>query len=175
MSTYLIPKAGHVGSLRWRFWVNSVAASPFVHTGLRKRIYRRLGLNVSPEAYDIGVGCYFHSSEIAIGNRTLINDFCYFENVGQIVIGNDVALGMQTAIVTSTHELGASSRRNAKWFVQPVTIEDGCWIGARALILGGVTVGHGTVIGAGAVVISDCEPNCVYGGVPAKCTRTLDE
>lgn len=165
---------GHVGSRSWSLWANHIAASAVVSQATRKRIYRRLGLGISTEAYDIGSGCYFHSSQISIGARTFINDFCYFENVAPVEIGDDVAIGMQTAIVTSTHELGDAHRRSGGWGVVPVTIEDGCWIGARALILAGVTIARGTVIAAGAVVASDCEANSVYAGVPARQVRELD-
>lgn len=168
-------RARHVGSRRWHLCVNQVAASRIVSHTTRKRIYRRLGLGISPEAYDIGAGCYFHSSEISIGARTFINDFCYFENVAPILIGQDVAIGMLTAIVTSSHELGGTSRRSGDWGVKPVTIGDGCWVGVRALILPGVTIGPGTVIAAGSVVTSDCEPQRLYAGVPARSIRHLDD
>ena len=173
--TQLVPRSGHAGSRPWHFWVNHLAASRFVGHTTRKRVYRRLGLNISLDSYDIGAGCFFHSSEVSIGARTFINDFCYFEAIAPILIGDDVSIGMQTAIVTSTHELGSPGHRGGQWGVLPVTIEDGCWIGARALILPGVTVGTGAVIGAGAVVTSDCEPNQLYGGVPARPVRKLDE
>ena len=53
----------------------------------------------------------------------------------------------------------------------PVRIGSDCWVGARATLLPGVTVGHGAVIAAGAVVASDVEPYMVVGGVPAKVIR----
>src|SRR5438445_8204840 len=113
-----MPGVEHVGSRRWAFLANTVAASRLVGHDTRKRLYRRLGLTISPQAYDIGAGCYFHSSEIRIGARTFINDFCYFENVAPIAIGDDVAIGMQTAVVTSTHELRAGmAPRSGKWTV----------------------------------------------------------
>jgi maltose O-acetyltransferase len=170
-----LPRSGHVGARWWAFWVNQVAASPYVSHRTRKRIYRRLGLEISPAAYDIGFGCYFHSSEVSIGARTFINDFCYFENIAPVVIGAGVMIGMQTAILTSTHELGGPESRGGQWGVKPVTIDDGCWIGARALVLPGVRIGRGAVVAAGAVVTSDCEPNRLYGGVPARVVRDLDE
>jgi acetyltransferase-like isoleucine patch superfamily enzyme len=54
---------------------------------------------------------------------------------------------------------------------QPVTIGADVWIGARAIILGGVTIGHGVVIAAGAVVNKDVPPYAIVGGVPAKIIR----
>jgi maltose O-acetyltransferase len=110
-----------------------------------------------------------------IGERTIINDFCYFENVARVTLGRGVGIGAQVSIITSNHDIGPSTQRNGRWYHLPVNIEDGCWIGARALILPGVTVGRGSIVAAGAVVTSDCEPNCIYGGVPARILRRLDD
>ncbi|MFA5844983.1 MAG: acyltransferase [Coriobacteriia bacterium] len=55
----------------------------------------------------------------------------------------------------------------------PVTIGRDVWIGTRAMVLKGVTIGDGAVIAAGAVVTADVEPNTVVAGVPAKVVRTL--
>lgn len=48
-----------------------------------------------------------------------------------------------------------------------VVIEEGCWIGTRAIILKGVRVGKGSVIGAGAIVTKDVPPYSIYVGVPS--------
>ena len=165
----------YVASRRWSFWVNTVAASPYVSQSVRKWIYRRLGLEISPESWNIGKGIYFHSSSISIADNAILNDFVYFENVAQVTIGRAAGIGAQAAIITSTHDIGPSEQRFGDWHYLPVTIEDGCWIGARAVILPGVTVGRGCIVAAGAVVSSDCEPNCLYGGVPARMLRRLDD
>lgn len=52
-------------------------------------------------------------------------------------------------------------------------IENGCWIGANVTVLPGVTIKSGTIVAAGAVVVRDCEGNCIYGGVPAKKIKNL--
>jgi maltose O-acetyltransferase len=175
MRSPLLPRTHYVASRRWSFWVNTVAASPYVSQSARKSIYRRLGLTISPESWNIGSRCYFHSSDMVIGERTIINDFCYFENVARITLGDGVGIGALSAIITSNHDIGPSAQRNGRWFYEPVTIEDGCWIGARSLIFPGVTVGRGVIVAAGAVVTRDCEPDSVYGGVPAKLIRRLEE
>jgi acetyltransferase-like isoleucine patch superfamily enzyme len=56
-----------------------------------------------------------------------------------------------------------------------VRIEDECWIGARAVILDGVTVGQRSVVAAGAVVTQDVPPHSLVAGVPARVTRDLRE
>ena len=57
---------------------------------------------------------------------------------------------------------------------KPVHIGDGSWIGANCTILPGITIGKGCVVAAGAVVVKDCEDNCMYGGNPAKLIRQLE-
>ena len=170
----LFPRGTYVASRRWAFWVNGLAASPYVRPAMRKRIYRRLGLRISPEAWEIGARCYFHSSDVSIGPRTIINDLCYFENVGTLTIGSGVGISVGVTVLTSMHEIGPSSQRNGEWSYRPVRIEDGAWIGARALIYPGVTIGRGAIVAPGAVVTRDCEPDHLYGGVPAKVIRRLD-
>ena len=61
-------------------------------------------------------------------------------------------------------------------FDKDVVIEAGCWIGTRAIILKGVTIGRGSVIGAGAIVTKDVPPYTVYVGVPSvKCMSRFSE
>jgi acetyltransferase-like isoleucine patch superfamily enzyme len=56
-----------------------------------------------------------------------------------------------------------------------VTIEDECWIGARVVILDGVTIGKRSVVAAGSVVTKDIPPHSMAAGVPAQVTRELKE
>ncbi|MBI4818115.1 MAG: hypothetical protein HY791_17770 [Deltaproteobacteria bacterium] len=69
------------------------------------------------------------------------------------------------------HEL---YRRNQRPPARPVTIEDDVWIGAKASILPGVTIGRGAVIGVSAVVAHDVPPFTIVAGVPARHVRKLD-
>ncbi|MGI8557953.1 MAG: acyltransferase [Solirubrobacteraceae bacterium] len=157
------------------FWVNTLAASPYVRSASRIALYRRLGMDISAEGTDIGPSCYIHSDDLRVGSHTTIKTRCWFENVGRLTIGDRVGVGPHTVILTSTHELGSARRRYGKWHYLPVTIGDGCWIGARTLIHPGVTVGHGCIVAAGSVVNRDTEPDCLYAGVPARKIRHLDD
>lgn len=56
---------------------------------------------------------------------------------------------------------------------KPITIGNGCWIGANSIVLPGVNIGNGTIVAAGFVVIQDCEENSLYAGVPAKKIKQL--
>lgn len=111
---------------------------------------------------------------LVIGQRGWINSGCYFDVGASIEVGDDVAIGQQALVLTTTHEFGASSRRAGDHVFTPVRIGSGAWVGARATILPGVTVGGGAIIAAGAVVCDDVAADTIVGGVPARLIRRLD-
>ena len=87
---------------------------------------------------------------------------------GGIQIGNAVSISSEVLILTADHDPGSTdfAGRNRK-----VIIEDYVWIGTRAMILPGVTIGRGAIVAAGAVVSKNVEPFTVVAGVPAQCIK----
>ena len=84
---------------------------------------------------------------------------------GSLQIGSNVSVSPEAAILTAYHrhdrdDFGVESKA--------VTVEDHVWIGARAIILPGVTLGRGSVVGAGAVVTRDVPPLTIVAGNPAR-------
>ncbi len=82
-------------------------------------------------------------------------------------------MAFESAIVTGSHELGGHERRAVAGAPSPVRIGSGCWLGARVVVLPGVTIGPGCMIAAGAVVAHDCAADRLYAGVPARRVRDL--
>ena len=76
---------------------------------------------------------------------------------------------------TGTHEVGPAVQLCGPGLTQPIKIGDGCWLGARVTVLGGVEIGAGCVIAAGALVNKDVPPNELWSGVPARFIRKLEE
>jgi len=68
---------------------------------------------------------------------------------------------------TASHFIGDPARRAGKLNSQVIVIGDGAWIGARSVILPGVSIGRGSVIAAGAVVNQNCDSDWLYAGIPA--------
>ncbi len=97
----------------------------------------------------------------------------YFDFAAPIRIGERVRVGPRTMILTGAHEIGDRTRRGGDLTPRPVTVGDGCWLGAGVTVLPGVTVAPGCVVGAGAVVTRDTAPDGVYAGVPARRVRDL--
>jgi maltose O-acetyltransferase len=102
---------------------------------------------------------------IQIGNNTVINRSCYLDGREGLYIGNNVNISFQSCIITLQHD---PQSINFKSTGAAVTIKDNVWLGARCIILPGVTVGEGAVVAAGAVVTKDVHPYTIVGGVPAK-------
>jgi maltose O-acetyltransferase len=99
-----------------------------------------------------------------------------FVNVGTTIIsvegiyvGDDVAFANEVMVIDSdSHGVEGRPHRQA-----PVRIGDGCWIGARAIILPGVTLGKRVMVAAGAVVTGDVPDDSLVAGNPARVVRTL--
>jgi acetyltransferase-like isoleucine patch superfamily enzyme len=108
-------------------------------------------------------------ARLSIGQHCQINAALSLELGATISIGDHVGIGQEVIILTTSHEHHDSPRHRAGPLVrQPVRIEDGVWIGARTLILPGVTIGQGAVVAAGAVVARDVPPHTLVAGVPAR-------
>lgn len=159
---------------RWPFelLVNVLLASPLVPRIVRAGVLRAIGMQI--ECHDIYPRCTFRSTKLKIGKGTVINFGCYFDNDALVQIGDRVGVGMHVTFLTVGHQLGPSDQRVDACQMKPIIVGDGSWIGTNAVILPGVRIGAGCVIGAGSVVRTDCLPNTMYGGVPARPIGQLD-
>jgi acetyltransferase-like isoleucine patch superfamily enzyme len=113
-----------------------------------------------------------HGINIRIGHNVFINQGCRLNDIGGIEIADDVMIGPSVSLITSGHPVDPSLRRSGIT-AAPIRIERNVWIGASAMILQGVTVGAGSVIGAGAIVTHDVPPATLAVGVPARVVRSI--
>jgi maltose O-acetyltransferase len=150
-----------------------IAPSALVPRRQRWRLLRALGLDVQP--CSIAPGVFVGGRKVRIGPRVFINRDGLLDGTAEIHVGADVGMGPRVQILTSTHAIGPSHRRLGALEGRVVRIEDGVWLGAGVIVLPGVTVGRGCVVAAGAVVTTDCRPDGLYAGVPARRVRSLTE
>ena len=123
-------------------------------------------------------GCIITESEaiISIGNDVGMSSTCLWAHK-KITIGNNVKIGGDTIIMDSdAHSLDFVLRRNPLLDQNnkkniPITIEDDVLIGARCIILKGVTIGARSVIGSGSVVTKSIPADCIAAGNPCKVIR----
>ncbi len=145
--------------------------------GIKRFLARWAGIKVGDRVCINGHTWFFGEGEISIGSDSWIglkNTF-YRTNAASIQIGKNCAIGPDVAFVPGSHEVGGELRRAGKGVGGNIVVEDGCWIGARVTILGGVTISKGSIIAAGAVVCRNVPENSLYAGVPAVLKRTLSE
>ena len=106
---------------------------------------------------------------IRVGDRVFINCGSVVLSVLEITIGDDVALANEVYVMDSNSH-GVEGRPHVE---APVRIGDGTWVGARAMILPGVTIGKRVVVAAGSVVTRDVPDDSLVAGNPARVVRTL--
>lgn len=111
------------------------------------------------------MGTRLNRSNIKIGTTSVINRNCYLDGRGGLTIGNNVSVSPEVHLITATHD---AQSKNFEYAVNAIVVEDFVWIGTRAIILPGVTLGKGCVVASGAIVSKNVDPYSIVGGVPAK-------
>lgn len=141
----------------------------------RWRLLRGMGIRVSESFIRRPFSFYGPAQSITIGHSCFINADLWIEvgKNGPIKIGNFCAIGPSVRILSTGHRLDFDERHDV--IARPIVIEDKCWLGAGAIILGNVTIGEGSVVAAGAVVNRNVESYTLVGGVPARLIKRLEK
>jgi acetyltransferase-like isoleucine patch superfamily enzyme len=178
-------------SWAYRGVLGAVGRGCFIEQGVRLLVPRRIFLG---RRVMIGEGCFLDANtaqgrieladdvwlsrgsyivagraEVTVGPQTYIGHRCLFYGHNGIQVGRDVLLANDVQLICGNHTF---ARRDIPIRAQPpqgapIVIEDDVWLGASVIVLGGVTVGQGSVVGAGAVVTRSLPPYSIARGVPA--------
>jgi maltose O-acetyltransferase len=137
---------------------------------LKNWLLRRMGAEVAPTARVVSSMRWWGTVDLKIGHDTFIgHEVLITGGDASISIGNCVDIAPRVTIVAGTHEVDMCGAHSAgRSHSLNVRIEDGVWIGAGAIILGGVTIGRKAVVGAGSVVTKSIPPFAVAAGVPCR-------
>lgn len=111
---------------------------------------------------------------IFLGKNFYANFDCVMLDVCPIHIGDNCMLAPGVHIYTATHPLDPVDRNSGQEYGKPVTIGHNVWIGGRAVINPGVTIGDNAVVASGAVVVKNVPANAVVGGNPARIIKMLE-
>lgn len=117
------------------------------------------------------------TAQILIGDDVHLNGTSIVARSKKIIIGSGTIIAPNVMIIDSDfHVIWPPENRGISAVVdrdQDVIIGENVWIGARSIILKGVTIGTNSIIGAGSVVTKNVDPNCLYAGNPAKKIKSL--
>ncbi len=143
-----------------------------------------IGRQTCIQAYSV-LGCWAkHNSDqfnpsIVIGDQCSIGEFNHLSAINNITIGNGLLTGRFVIISDNNH--GGLSNEEAN--ISPshrelvskggILIGNNCWIGDKATILGGVTIGNNVIVAANSVVTKSIPNNCIVAGIPAKIIKKL--
>ncbi len=138
---------------------------PYV-SAIMGRIIRRY-FNM-PKTTSISPGFFCSAPLLELGENVGLGD-TFIVAYAPVRIGNNVSMSFKNLIITSTHDPNKFSTVIGK----PITIGDNVWITTNCTILGGVTIGENTIIGAGSVVTKDIPANVFAAGNPCKVIKEI--
>lgn len=147
----------------------------------KRFVYNLLGMRfISPFPRSSKVKCFVgNPTVVGSYSNILMHDDTSIER-GSFIVANDrVEIGKGTAVAYGVTILTSADPRTKlrklyPKMTAPVIIGDYCWIGARSMILPGVTIGECSVVAAGSVVTKDVPPHCLVAGSPAIVKKKLD-
>jgi len=139
-------------------------------TALLKELFGSTGENVYIEpSFRVDYGYNIH-----VGENFFANFDCTILDVCEVRIGDNCMLAPGVSIYTATHPIDPYKRIAGPELGKPITIGHNVWIGGRAIINPGVTIGDNAVIASGAVVTKSVPDNTIVGGNPARVIRTIE-
>jgi acetyltransferase-like isoleucine patch superfamily enzyme len=144
---------------------------------LRPKILRLLGFNIGKNVkFSTGIVFNRNRNNIFIDNCSRINSNVYFDPAGAYIkIGKYCEVGFNSVFACGTHKLKSDFKGcRGREVCSPIIIKDFVWVGCNVTVLGGVTIGEGSVIGAGSLVTHDVPPNVLAAGIPARIIKNID-
>lgn len=142
---------------------------------LKRTLMRWSGAEIGSNVRVVSTARFHLTGKLSIGEDTWIgHEVLVVGGEANVTIGAKVDIAPRAMIVTGSHELCTEPDRAAgRGYSKPVSIGSGAWLGAASVILGGVTIGHRSMVAAGALVDRDVSADCVVAGVPARVIRKL--
>jgi acetyltransferase-like isoleucine patch superfamily enzyme len=143
---------------------------PIIKNSGTLRLGEKVRMVSTPARLELGIGS---NGTLEIGSHTYINYGCSIGATLLVRLGPRCRIGSHVILMDNDfHELDPE-RRDEMPASAPIILEENVWIGVRAIVLRGVTIGAGSVVAAGSVVVRDVPPRTLVGGVPARPIRSL--
>lgn len=117
-----------------------------------------------------------YGAQISMGEFVFANYDLTILDCASVTIGDMVLFGPRVTLATASHPVDFRQRTVDMFeYAEPITIEEGAWLGAHVVVGPGVTIGARSVIGAGSIVTRDIPPDVVAVGNPCRVVREITE
>ncbi len=138
---------------------------------LMNELFKKVGSNVwiEPE-----FRCEY-GKNISIGDNVYINFGCIILDCAEIVIEENTLFGPNIGLYAANHSIDSNERINGGCVGKQIHIGKNCWLGGDVKVIGGVTIGDNSIIGAGSIVTKDIPSNVIAAGNPCKIIREITE
>lgn len=130
----------------------------------------------------VGEGCLIeppfwcdYGYNVTLGPRFYANHGCVVLDGAPVTFGHDVFVGPNCGFYTAGHPLDAERRNRGLEYARPIRVGNDVWFGGNVAVLPGVSVGDGSVIGAGSVITRDVPPGVVAAGNPCRVVRPVTD
>ncbi len=152
--------ASHLAAAGYNLCVKGI---PFYF--IRTNYLRLAGMQIGNKTALMRGSTILRPERIQIADHTIVGMQCFLGGEAGLTIGSNVNISSFVVMLGGRHDANDPTFAS---IMEPIVIEDYVWIATRATILGGVHIGRGAVVAAGAVVTKDVQPCSIVGGVPAK-------
>ena len=149
-----------------KVWIKRIRKAFYYKVGMRFPYSKIRVWAMKKIGYHVGTDVYFPSDLVITQNLV--------DNQAFVSLGNRVSIAPRVMLLALSHPNASAIRKHIDTSKHMIVIEDDVWIGAGAIILGGVTVGKGAIVGAGSVVTKSVEPYSIVVGNPAKKIKNID-
>ena len=137
-------------------------------SGFRVRLLKLFGATIGRGAVIKPGARVKYPWRLTVGEDCWLGEDCWIDNLTTVRLGNDVCISQGAYLCTGNHDWSDPS---FSLIVEPITLEDGSWVGAKAFVAPGVVIGTCAVLAAGGVAFKSIPPFEVHAGNPATFTR----
>lgn len=161
-------KNAFIVQLWWMIQATLFRLSPQFMYGWRRFLLRLFGAKVGKKVIVRPTVRITYPWKVSIGDYSWIGDDVVLYSLGEIEIGNHVVISQKAYLCTGSHDY---KEEDFPIFAKKIKIKDECWLATDVFVAPGITIDHGTVIGARSSVYSDMPAYKVCIGNPAKVTQ----
>lgn len=152
-----------VWSITWALCASWMPRS--LGSGWKRFLLRIFGAKMGKNSNVYSSTKIYYPANLIMGNNTCLASDVECYNVAPVILEDNVTVSQGAYLCTASHDIEDPMHQ---LITAPIVLKDQAWIGARAFIGMGVTIGQGSVVGATASVYKNVEPWTVVGGNPAR-------